>query len=610
MKKTLIKNYCDFCGWLKENKQPVMGFDTETTSLSYLKMDCIGFSLATNRAACYVIPERPENLIDYFMQLKGITLVIHNAVFDLKVLYKYGYEPERIFCTLTGMKLCDENRWAYDLKTLAEEILKVPSSQIKKYDEVCDNTDSPIFVDYAMNDAIWAYQLWEYEKVIIHRENLTYLAEEVEMPFQFVLRDLEVNGILVDRTKLNHFKTEVKQILISIEKEMLELIGKKHQINTNLFGEIEYVSPINFNADQTIIKIIENFGVEIWERTKPSEKYPDGQKSLAAVTKKRIKNKHPFIDLYLRRCKLDTLYRNFILKAENFLDLDGRIRTSYGLKITGRLSSSEPPLQQLPNPKKEKLEFNHRELFIPKEGNVLVCADWSGQELRNLAECSNDKNMVQAFNDDYDLHLFTANRVFNLALVSKEFINSTPEHELAVKKHKAKRHQAKNGVNFPTVYGAFAQRIAADNNVSIEEAQRWLDEFDNLYPGVKKWKESVFEKIRRKGYTSTLMGRRRRFPHYHQSGRWEKAKMERQAANFEIQGFSADQMKIAAVKIRQFLVKYKALYVLIVHDELIWEVPIKYAKKFAEEVKYVMEHAVSMKVPSVVDITIKKNYGE
>ena len=610
MIKTVITNYSNFCDWLKKNKQPIMGFDAETTSLSYLDMECMGFSLATDKAACYVIPDNPGNLIDYFTGLQGITLVMHNAVFDLKVLHKYGYEPEKIFCTLTGAKLCDENRSHYNLKDLAIEWLKVPTNEVKRYEEVCTNTESKEFYDYAMNDAIWTYQLYWYEKPILEKENLTYLAEEVEMPFQFVLRDLEINGVFIDKEKLEKFKYDCAQILHNIEADMLAHFGKCHNKYTNLFGETIYTSPINFDSSAQLVRCIENLGMVITERTKPSIRFPEGQKSINKKVKAKLKGQHPFIDLMLRRTKLVKLYNGFIEPLEGFIDSDGRVRPSYHVVRTGRLACTEPNLQQLPNPKKEKLEFNHRELFIPEPGNVFVCADYSGQELRNLAEVSNDKNMVAAFNNNYDLHLYTANSAFNLNLSDRSFINSTKEHENASQTYKRERHQAKNGINFPTVYGAFAQRIASDNNVSIQEAQRWLDEFDNLYPQVKEWKARVSGKIAQQGFTTTLMGRRRRFPSYHQSGRWEKAKMERQAANFEIQGFSADQMKIAAAKIRQYLAKYKARFVLTIHDELVWELPEKYAKEFAKLVKDIMEHAVSMKVPVVVDVKIVKSYGE
>ena len=242
--------------------------------------------------------------------------------------------------------------------------------------------------------------------------------------------------------------------------------------------------------------------------------------------------------------------------------------------------------------------------------NVLVKADYSGQELRVLAEVSKDANMVAAFNKNYDLHLYTANRVFNLGLDDKDFINGTPEHEEASGKFKEKRHQAKNGINFPTVYGAFPKRIAKDNKVSIEEAQRWLDEFDKLYPGVKKAVQLTKKELKEQGYVTTLMGRRRRFPYYNSADRYEKGHMERAAFNFKIQGLSADMMKIAAGKILHILPEYQAKYVLTVHDELVWELPYKHAKQFSCKVKHIMEGCICLSVPLIVDVSIVKSYGD
>lgn len=242
--------------------------------------------------------------------------------------------------------------------------------------------------------------------------------------------------------------------------------------------------------------------------------------------------------------------------------------------------------------------------------NVFVKADYSGQELRVLAEVSKDANMVAAFNKNYDLHLFTANRVFNLKLDDKCFINNTKEHTEACRKFKEKRHQAKNGVNFPTVYGAYAKRIGNDNGVSTKEAQRWLDEFDKLYPGVKVAVELTKRELRDKGYVTTLMGRRRRFPYYATACKFDKGGMERQAFNFKIQGFSADMMKTAAGKVSKILNDFDAKIVLTVHDELVYELPKEYAEEFSCMVKYIMENCVCLSIPIIVDVSIVNSYGD
>jgi DNA polymerase-1 len=604
MVKTVINNYLEFCDWLKVEKRPVMSFDTETTSLKYFDLECIGFSLATDTAACYVKMDGWNHPADCWRLLDDVLLIIHNAVFDLKVMYKYGIEPKKIFCTLVGAKLCDENLFHYGLKDLAADWLEIPYQEIKKYDEVCTNVHSFEFADYAMNDAIWTYQLYQYEMDILKRENLVYLAEEIEMPFQFCLRDMEINGIFVN---MNELKEAKPRILKLMEESIIKLCGHANidsWYEEGLFGDKILKTSLNFNSPKQLINLVENkLGFEITERTKK------GGKSFGKNTKFRLKDKHPFFSEFIIYDELSNLISNFVTPCENLIDSDGRLRTSYNLKRTGRLSSSEPDLQNLPNPKRKKLIYNYRTVFIPKPGNVLVKADYSGQELRNLAEVSHDKILIDAFNSNKDLHLVTANSIFKMGLSEKEITTGTKECTEVRKSHEDKRKKA-NTLNYATLYGAFARRIAQDNHVSVQEAQRWLDEFDKLYPGVKDWKQRVSERVRKYGYISTLMGRRRRFPFYQSGGKWEKAKIERQAANFEIQGFSADQMKIAAVKIRQYQDKYRARLILSVHDELVWELPSEYAKEFSSMVKHTMEHCVVLSVPILVDVTIVSSYGD
>jgi DNA polymerase-1 len=227
--------------------------------------------------------------------------------------------------------------------------------------------------------------------------------DEVENPFQMVLRDLEINGVLIDRDKLEVFKDDCRQRLFDLECDMLHIFGRQHDVQTNLFGEKIYTSPINFGSTPQLVSLSESLGFPITERPK-TKNSPGGQPSVNAKTKQRLKEKHPFFKLLWRHGKLTKLYNSFLLPCANFIDPDGRVRPSYQMVRTGRLSCSEPNLQQLPNPKKGNLEFNFREIVIPKPGNVIVRGDWSGQELRVLAEVSKDDNMVAAFNKNYDLH--------------------------------------------------------------------------------------------------------------------------------------------------------------------------------------------------------------
>jgi len=606
--KKILTTVEEFRLWLDSNKSPVTALDFETTGLEYLSMEFVGFSLCRGSQACYTA--NPELLKLLAEEVQSGLWLFHNAVFDLKCLRKFcDTEPESIFCTLVGAKLCDENRLAkraYSLKTLAIEWLGIPCQYVHRYDEVSANVHSEEFYDYAMNDAIWTYQLWKHEMVQLEKENLLYVAQEIEMPFQLVLADMEMNGVLVDLVKVEAFKHECADILIHIESEMLEVFGKEHQITVDLFGQKQYDSPINFRSGKQLAPYIESLGANVEYNNKTGNPMLDSKQ----IKRMREETPHPFFNLLLKYKKMTKLYTSFLAPAEKFIGSDGRIRPSYGLVTTGRLSCSDPNLQQLPNPKKEPIEFNYREIFIPKPRHLLIKADYSGQELRNLAEVSHDSNMRNAFNRDFDLHLLTATRVFEIEATDLELTDGTPEHEEIVKKYKQKRHQAKNGINFPIVYGATARRIAADNAVPVEEAQRWLDEFDALYPEVPLWKERVKKLLARQKYVTTLMGRRRRFPEYSKyANKWKRMKMERQAANFQIQGFSADQAKIAGIQARKILSKYGGFVILMVHDELVFEVPEKHCEAFAKELKTIMEGCVSLSVPCIVEVTVVENYG-
>lgn len=376
MKKTIITNLSQFQDWWESEHRPIMAFDTETTSLNYIDMELVGFSLATDTAACYVpyyevislagTDDSIINLIDIIREID--LLIIHNASFDLKVLYKYGITPKNIFCTLIGSQLLNENLPFHNLKYLAEHWLKIPADQIKKWEEVSADMTSPEFADYSMNDSIWAYQLYELESKALKKQNLEHVFYNVEMPFQFVLRDLEINGIAVDRKEYESAKEELPKLLEESLIEMCKAADVEYWYDTDLFGNKILSTNVNFNSSPQIIELIENtLGFEITERTKPSKTHPKGQKSFNAKVKASFKGKHLFFEHLAKYDELESLLSSFVLPLEDYIDSDGRVRTSYGMKRTGRLSSSKPNLQNQPNPKKKKLIYNYRKIFVPGE---------------------------------------------------------------------------------------------------------------------------------------------------------------------------------------------------------------------------------------------------
>jgi DNA polymerase-1 len=214
--------------------------------------------------------------------------------------------------------------------------------------------------------------------------------------------------------------------------------------------------------------------------------------------------------------------------------------------------------------------------------------------------------MVDAFNRNLDLHLLTANSAFGLGLGDNDFINGTDAHSVAKRDNAAARDRGKNGINFPIVYGTSAFGISHRQSVSKKVAQQWIDSFFSLYAGVKPAMEATTEFLRKNGYVRTMMGRKRRLKYTRWLTPLEKGRMERQAFNFKIQGFSADQMKIAAV--RAYRAGLKPL--MIVHDEFVCEVPEGTSSYSMTVLEGCMVNAVSLSVPFEVEINSGKNYAE
>lgn len=363
MNKTVISTFDQFQDWCRENWKPVMAIDFETTSLSYLDMEPIGVSVANNSAVAYI--EWSSSIVEPLRHLilDSIDLLIcHNSVFDLKCLKKFcNAEPKNIFCTLTAAQLINENLPSYSLKYLAEHWLNVPPEQIKKWDDVKDNINSNDYVEYAMHDSEWTWGLFQLESRELKKQNLEYLAYEIEFPFQFTLRDLEINGIAVDKEQLAPAREQIWALMEDYQIQMCQESGIDYWHDTDLFGNKWVRFGINFNSSDQLIPIIEGMGFEIIERSKKTKK-----KSLCKKTKLRLKNQCKFVDLLYRYGKLEKLYNSFLEPCEDFIDSDNRIRPSYHMVRTGRLACSEPNMQQLPNPRREKLDFNYRKIFIPK----------------------------------------------------------------------------------------------------------------------------------------------------------------------------------------------------------------------------------------------------
>ncbi|MBE3036581.1 MAG: hypothetical protein IMZ70_05835 [Candidatus Atribacteria bacterium] len=479
----------------------------------------------------------------------------------------------KIFDTLTAYHLLNEND-DKGLKYLAHTILGVPKDKIKKYDEVTPGTEE--FFVYGMNDAIWTYQLFQRFSPEIETQGLHHLMYDIEMPFQYALVELAINGIKADPEEAQRMKYEVQHLYYKIENELLEMFGGKYEVGITKRSRQVWVEPsINFNSSKQVIPLLEALGFEIFEKSKK------GGQSWAKAAKKRLAGQHPAIDLLIKLGKVEKLLNGFLTPFKEFIDEDGRIRCSFHntVAVTGRLSCSGPNIEQLP---KNNDICNIRSLFISANDNIFIVADYKGQELRILGEESQDSNLKKAFRDGVDLHTAVA-------------------EAMGISRDEAKT------VNFGIPYGKEAFGFSKDWGVSIEEAEITINKYFAKYPSVRSRIERCRQQISRNGYVTNMSGRRRRFPDFKKKNKWGKARCYRQGFNFLIQSFAADMIKIAAFRV----IQNKILKLVnLVHDELVLECPKYYLEEGIAFVRECMINAVHMSIALEVDITYGERYGE
>lgn len=503
-----------------------------------------------------------------------------------------------IFDTLTVSHLLNELLLENGLKYLAEHELGIPKEQIKKYTEVTPGTQE--FFEYGMNDAIWTYQLYKKYSPQIEKEGLHHLAYDIEFPFQRALMYLAINGIKADVSAAKVMKEEVQHLYYEIENELLEVFGGKYVTSITPRSRVVSCTPsINFNSSNQVIPLIEELGFKIYEKSKT------GKKSWAKAAKKRLEGKHPTIDLLIKLGKVSKLLDGFLIPFEIFVERDGRIRPSFHntVCVTGRLSCSKPNIEQLP---KNNSIANIRNLFIAEPGNVIIVADYSGQEVRIMAQESGDTNLKNALRKGYDVHLATANEMDGLGISALGLTDKTPEHKIAKAKYTEQRDDCKCVV-FGTAYGKSSYGFSKDFNCSEKEAQVFIDKFFTRYPGLKRAIEKTREQVYKHGFVTNMSGRKRRFPDFHKLNKWGKERCYRMAFNFKIQGFAADVTKRAAANVVQ---NDKLRLINIVHDELVIETSKDYVEQGIEYVRQAMIKALPIFIPWDIDIGSGERYGE
>ena len=481
-----------------------------------------------------------------------------------KNITKYTHEYKKARHTLSDMGI-DLRGDFYDSE-LAEYIIDPTKSEYNIYE---------IFSSYSLPPSVTSIPLLHEKQTteLLERRQLSLL-NDIELPLENVLYEMETAGFKIDREELSRFSEMLGNRISALENSVYFMAGEE----------------ININSTKQLGKLLfEDMGLPVIKKTKT------GYSTDSSVLEK-LRGKHDIIDCiieYRHLTKLKSTYADAFLPL---LDNESRIRSTLKQTVTatGRISSAEPNLQNIPVRTEVGREI--RKMFVAKEGHKLVGADYSQIELRVLAHMSGDKTMQDAFINNADIHTITATQVFGVPdfLVTDDM-----------------RSRAKT-VNFGIIYGQSEFSLAGELKISRKEAKEYIDSYFSHYSGVKNYMDTTIENARRDGFVTTVFGRRRYIPELMAKNFNLRSFGERVAMNAPIQGTAADIIKIAMVKAYNALSENcpEARLILQVHDELICEVPESMADKAAQILKDEMENAVSLSVPLRADVKIGKSWFE
>jgi DNA polymerase-1 len=583
----------------REGAEGELGFavDTETTSEDPMRAELVGISLSTKPHDGYYIPVghrylgAPQQLPLAFViqQLKPIledaTIPKYgqNIKYDLIVLSHYGIELKGVqFDTMLASYVLDPSKRSHSLDNLAEEYLNYRTIT---YKEIAGSGAKQITLDLATVEAVTTYsaedadvtlQLTQILRPKLEEHNLQQLYQQVELPLIDVLVTMERHGVKIDTRIMQEQSREFAGQLDRIGKEIYALAGQELNINSpKQLGEL----------------LFEKLQMPFAKKTKTG--YSTDIDVLTDLARAGYELPTKILE-YRQLSKLKSTYVDALPKQIN--PRTGRIHTSYNQTVTatGRLSSSDPNLQNIPIRTPEGRRI--RQAFIPEDGYLLLSADYSQIELRILAHVTGDEELVKAYQHDEDIHTKTAMRIFNL-----------PADQITPNM----RRQAKT-VNFSVIYGISAFSLSKDLNIPRKEAQRYIDEYFALYKGVNRFVEDTIACARKQGYVTTLLNRIRYIADITSKNNNARQFAERTAVNTPIQGTAADMIKMAMITIHQQLTRdYPDVKMIMqVHDELVFEVPEKRIDEIKAFVVHEMESILQMKVPIKVDAHYGKNWDE
>lgn len=568
----------------------LVAFDLETTDQDDMKAVPVGFSFAWEASKAFYVPLvcHQGRMIDDFdakavlsKHLPRFRIVGQNLKYDLKVLKRWGVLGVHAYAdTMIMAWLDDSSSMRYNLDVLAEKYLNYDTI---RFDDVVPKgslfSDVPLeqAVEYGAEDSDLALRLFECLLPKLKANGLEDALFNMEMPLVEVLANMELEGIILDTSRLGSFRQDLEREIEDVQRAVFELCGKEFNLN----------SPKQL---QEVLFVDRNL--------------PTGRKTQSGFStdsdvleELSISQDDPVPPLILRYRLLNKLLSTYVITLPTLADPStGRIHTTFSQTgtATGRLSSKNPNLQNIPIRTDEGRRI--RDAFVPKDGCVLMSADYSQIELVVLAHISGDENLRSAFLSGEDVHRDTAAKIFG---IFPEMV--TPDQRRAAKT-----------INFGIMYGMSAFRLSKDLKIPRSEAQRFIDTYFEQYSGVKRFIEDVKVKAKTLGFVKTAMGHVRFIPEIKSRNKAVLAGAERVAVNTIIQGTAAEIMKLAMISLSKSMKDacLESRMLLQVHDEMIFEVPFDEVERMAALVRSCMENAYRLSVPLKIGLETGRSWGE
>jgi DNA polymerase-1 len=596
----IILDIADLEDWIdKLAVANYFAFDTETTSLDYMDAELVGISFCCEKGSAAYLPlghnysNAPEqisletalSMLKVVLESKNIFKLGHNLKYDRNVLLNYGIDVQGILHdSMLESYVFDSTGSRHGLDNLAFKYLN--GRNTTKYEDVVgkgvkqvnfSQVSVDVAADYASEDAEVAYQLHVFfQEELMKSDNLMNIYSNIEIPLVPVLSNMERAGVNVDPQMLKEQSAELAASLKKLEAEAHELAGEVFNIS----------SPKQL---QNIL--FEKLGLPVVSKT------PKGQPSTAESVLHELSNEFALPRVILDYRSLSKLKSTYTDKLPLRINkLTNRVHTSYhqAVTATGRLSSSEPNLQNIPIKSPEGRRI--RKAFKAPKGKSILAADYSQIELRIMAHLSGDDGLISAFSSGLDVHNATAAEVFSVP----------------IDKVSTEQRRAAKAINFGLIYGMSAFGLGRQLEIDRGSAQAYINTYFARYPDVLKFMEDTKQEAKKRGFVQTIFGRRLNLPDINAKRSQLRQYAERTAINAPMQGTAADIIKLAMIDVAKWIENetVDAVLVMQVHDELVLEVESSIALEVGEKVKQIMESITELSVPLVVDVGIGRSWEE